>query len=139
MDTFFSFANLAFLSQLEPDPQTDEFAPNQGSRQVTSGHYVTVNPQPLSNPVLLAYNAPFLQELGFNASAIERSTQFVNFFSGHMEASPFTSWCTPYATSIYGQEIYSNCPFGTGIIGHVDPDPLKFCLLVTLSHFVIHY
>ena len=24
------------------------------------------------------------------------------------------SWCTPYALSIYGQEMYQNCPFGNG-------------------------
>lgn len=25
-----------------------------------------------------------------------------------------SSWCTPYALSVYGEEQYDNCPYGNG-------------------------
>jgi uncharacterized protein YdiU (UPF0061 family) len=48
-----------------------------------------------------------------------QSNAFVNFFSGNMSAMKYKdiklqSWATPYALSIYGQEMYDNCPFANG-------------------------
>eukprot|EP00435_Cladocopium_sp_Y103_P016127 s2269_g4.t1 len=40
---------------------------------------------------------------------------FLRFFSGDVDAiEGFQSWATPYALSIYGQEMYDNCPFKNG-------------------------
>ena len=35
-------------------------------------------------------------------------------FSAGEQADGFESWATPYALSIYGQEMYQNCPFKNG-------------------------
>ena len=53
-------------------------------------------------------------ELGLNFDECH-TDRFARFFSGDTEAVPgFRSWCTPYALSIYGQEMTDNCPFKNG-------------------------
>ena len=49
-------------------------------------------------------------------SSIVSHSSLVDFFAGNMSALPgFESWSTPYALSIYGREMYDNCPFGNVI------------------------
>ena len=58
--------------------------------------------------------------LGIEKYLVE-SHSFLEFFSGNMSAfqesnsgDRFRSWATPYALSIYGEEMYRNCPFQNG-------------------------
>jgi hypothetical protein len=39
-----------WLQYLEPDPETDLYAPNKQAREVQSGHYVVVKPTRLPDP-----------------------------------------------------------------------------------------
>ena len=86
------------------------------SWQVKSGHYVLVKPTPLPKPKLVIYSQAMAQELGLSEDACT-SSEFAGFFTGDTEKIPAfdgKTWATPYALSIYGQEMYQNCPFGNG-------------------------
>jgi len=96
------------LAALREDPDAAANAPNQLTRQVFGGHFVQVSPTPLPEPVLVAHSPGTADLLGLDA----RSPNFAAFFSGDVGDSP--AWATPYALSIYGSEMTSNCPFGTG-------------------------
>eukprot|EP01124_Arcella_intermedia_P021847 TRINITY_DN3124_c0_g1_i1.p1 TRINITY_DN3124_c0_g1~~TRINITY_DN3124_c0_g1_i1.p1 ORF type:complete len:612 (-),score=67.58 TRINITY_DN3124_c0_g1_i1:184-2019(-) len=106
--------DFSLLTQLRADPEYEKYEPNKGSRQVRSGHYVPVEPTPLPHPYLVAYSRNMAQTLGLSDAECT-SPPFAQFFSGDIRAvEGFKSWATPYALSIYGQEMYQNCPFGTG-------------------------
>lgn len=108
----------SWLRQLAEDPERADRAPNKTSRQVRSGHYVRVKPTPLAEPFYIIHSAEMAAELGLDAEACSAdSEEFVKLFSaGDISAAVegFESWATPYALSIYGQEMYQNCPFGNG-------------------------
>lgn len=56
------------------------------------------------------------ESLGLSEEAC-KSKEFTALFSGDLDAikKGFKSpWATPYALSIYGEEMYQNCPYGTG-------------------------
>lgn len=109
-----STTNFSLLNKLNCDPNYEKFLPNKSSRQVFSGHYVPVMPTPLANPYLVSYSASMAAELGISEEEC-KSEGFLKFFSGDIEVVPgFKSWATPYALSIYGKEMYQNCPFNTG-------------------------
>jgi len=103
----------SWVKDLHSDPESAKYAPNKSSREVKSGHYVPVKPSPLPSPFLVAYSSPLAHTMGFSEEAC-KSEEFLQFFSGSGNEAFPTSWCTPYALSIYGQEMYQNCPFGTG-------------------------
>lgn len=89
--------------------------PNRESREVYSGHYVTVHPQPLPKPVLVVHSPSMAKLLGLEEAS--GSDEFAAFFSGDVDVvSDLASvtWCTGYALSIYGEPMMRNCPFGTG-------------------------
>lgn len=110
---FSASADHSWLRDLVPDPETAQHEPNRTSRQVRSGHYVRVKPTPLPKPKLVAYSERMAQEL--KLSKVVTSEAFLRFFSGDVDAiEGFDSWATPYALSIYGQEMYDNCPFKNG-------------------------
>lgn len=99
---------------LDADPATEANVPNKKSREVKSGHYVIVKPDPLPDPELLIHSPSLAAELGLTKADVE-TPGFAAFFSGQVDAIPgFLSWCTPYALSIYGQEMYQQCPFQNG-------------------------
>jgi len=106
-------ANHSWLEQLAPDPDTDANAPNKRSRQVKSGHYVLVQPTPLADPFLVIFSPPMADDLGLSRDAFNKP-EVVRFFAGHGGVPELKSWATPYALSIYGQEMYDNCPFKNG-------------------------
>ena len=113
LQDFSSCADHSWLRALQADPETDKHVPNRTSRQVRSGHYVKVKPTPLPKPKLVAYSSPMAEEL--RLSKLVTSEAFLRFFSGDIDAiQGFESWATPYALSIYGQEMYDNCPFKNG-------------------------
>lgn len=108
-------ADHSWMTQLRPDPDAAQHAPNKSSREVASGHYVPVQPTPLPAPRLLALSSAMAAELGLDPAACEQDEAFARFFAGDMDAAPgFQSWCTPYALSIMGQRYTNNCPFGNG-------------------------
>mmetsp|Transcript_44560 Transcript_44560/g.72670 ORF Transcript_44560/g.72670 Transcript_44560/m.72670 type:complete len:628 (+) Transcript_44560:259-2142(+) len=116
LEQFGSRSDPSWTNQLQPDPETEKYAPNKSSRQVKSGHYVLVKPTPLPKPKLVIYSQAMAQELGLSEDACT-SSEFAGFFTGDTEKIPAfdgKTWATPYALSIYGQEMYQNCPFGNG-------------------------
>lgn len=114
LDDFAARANLSWLEHLTEDPDADRFQPNRDSREVKSGHYVRVPPTKLPAPELLMYSEELAAEMGLSQEAVN-DPRFARFFAGDTEALDLGgSWATPYALSIMGQEMYSNCPFGNG-------------------------
>lgn len=105
-----SIENVTYTKHLVPDPESDKNYPNQNMREVKSGHFVYVKCTPLKNPQVVAVSNDMMKTLGF-AQNMASSHDFRSFFSGCNDKK---SWSTPYALSIYGQEMYSNCPFGNG-------------------------
>eukprot|EP00658_Telonema_sp_P-2_P029945 TRINITY_DN22702_c0_g1_i2.p1 TRINITY_DN22702_c0_g1~~TRINITY_DN22702_c0_g1_i2.p1 ORF type:complete len:593 (+),score=141.88 TRINITY_DN22702_c0_g1_i2:69-1781(+) len=89
-------------------------SPNHQSRQVRSGHFVEVLPTPLKAPELVAFSQDMARELELSEEAVN-SEDFTRFFSGDTSVAPhLRSWCTPYALSIFGEEMYRQCPFQNG-------------------------
>lgn len=112
LDALVSHADHSWMDSLLADPESDKFKPNKSSRQVRSGHYVPVLPTKLPDPYLVSYSNSMAHELGIDDNECN-SVRFAAFFSGDQAKVPgFRSWCTPYALSIYGQELYEQCPFG---------------------------
>lgn len=104
----------SWMRDLTADPETERHAPNKTSRQVKSGHYVRVLPSPLPDPQLVAFSPAMAAELGLSAEACG-TAEFARLFSGDLSvADRFESWATPYALSIFGEEMYDNCPFKNG-------------------------
>lgn len=114
LQAFGAKAQHSWLSDLVQDPEAEANAPNKSSRQVRSGHYVRVKPTPLPRTELVICSKSMADELGLSEEAW-KSREFTRFFSGNMDAIPgLESWATPYALSIFGQEMYQNCPFKNG-------------------------
>eukprot|EP00929_Paragymnodinium_shiwhaense_P011349 TRINITY_DN11694_c2_g1_i1.p1 TRINITY_DN11694_c2_g1~~TRINITY_DN11694_c2_g1_i1.p1 ORF type:complete len:585 (+),score=88.16 TRINITY_DN11694_c2_g1_i1:102-1856(+) len=114
MKAFASRADMSWMRELRPDPESSQYAPNRSSRQVKSGHWVPVKPTPLTRPRLVIYSPVMAEELGLSEADC-KSEEFLRFFSGDIDAVPgFDSWATPYALAIMGQEHYNNCPFKNG-------------------------
>ena len=106
----------SLLAQLREDPTAASHAPNQRSREVTSGHYVRVVATPLRAPRLVAHGASLAAALGLT-DAMVHSVAFRAYFAGNLGAlklEKLEAWATPYALSIYGSEMYDNCPFSNG-------------------------
>jgi len=115
LEQFMSRSDPSWVGHLAPDPEQQEHAPNKRMRPVRSGHYVEVQPTALRSPFLIAASGSMLSELGLTHEDAQ-DERFVRFFAGDMTALPkfTTSWGTPYALSINGQEMSHQCPFGTG-------------------------
>src|SRR5438876_34254 len=110
-DYFSLYNDNSWLSQLLPDSETEKYKPNKKSREVLSGHYIIVKPTPLPNPFLISYSDILMEELGLS-NKIMKSDEMIKFLSGNSLNN--STWVTPYALSIYGKEMYDNCPFKTG-------------------------
>lgn len=110
-------ADYSLMDTLNIDPDAKEDGNNQVPRQVFSGHYVPVNPTPISDPEYVTHSKVFFQELGL-ADELAQSLEFIKMFSGDISHVPKpmrkTGWATGYALSIYGTEYYQQCPFQTG-------------------------
>jgi uncharacterized protein YdiU (UPF0061 family) len=99
--------NNSWTLSLNCDLESDTHDPNNTSRPVKSGHYVYVRPTPLPNPYLVSYSRNMAEILGLDHKTCT-SQDFISIFSGNIKNC---SWATPYALSIYGKEMYDNCPF----------------------------
>ena len=116
-EEFINKVDYSFMDNLRADPQSsldgNDFIP----RQVFSGHYVPVNPTPLSSPRYVAHSKKLFSELGLSNLLIE-DKDFQNLFSGNLSTlkKPMRNygWSTGYALSIYGKEYNNQCPFRTG-------------------------
>lgn len=123
---FLQCADYSLLRCLTADPEQARHAPNKTLRQVKSGHYVEVLPTPLPTPRYVIHSRSFFRELNLSESAASAGS-FMQFFTGNPTvavgaanadaASPHvlaSGWASGYALSIYGQEMYHNCPFKNG-------------------------
>ena len=123
---FLQCADYSLLRCLTADPEQARHAPNKTLRQVKSGHYVEVLPTPLPTPCYVIHSRSFFRELNLSESAASEGS-FMQFFTGDPTvavgaanadvASPRVlagGWASGYALSIYGQEMYHNCPFKNG-------------------------
>ena len=132
-------ADYSFLRDLTCDPQQGDYEPNRTSRQVRSGHYVLVKPVPLPMPYYIAHSSNLAGSVfGINDDEARTSELFLQFFSGDVAGAAKTidgllipsvagekqkkvmlvegnkGWATPYALSVFGNEMYQNCPFKNG-------------------------
>ncbi len=107
---FYKTNDNSYTNQLTCDPETQKYWPNKTSREVLSGHYVLVNPTPLPDPFLITYDTTLAKQLNLSDEQM-KSSDMLKFLSGHNYGK---SWSTPYALSIYGEEMISNCPFKSG-------------------------
>ncbi|HQS59432.1 MAG: hypothetical protein B7Y56_15285 [Gallionellales bacterium 35-53-114] len=123
---FLQRADYSLLQSLTADPEQARHVPNKRMREVKSGHYVEVEPTPLPNPRYVIHSRSFFDELNLPDS-LARDDAFMHFFTGNPAlavssantgAEPqrirSSGWASGYALSIYGQEMYQNCPFNTG-------------------------
>jgi hypothetical protein len=105
----------SLIRELSVDPDAAEHTPNQRKREVHSGHFVPVAPQPLPEPYLVACSEEAAALLGLDAAECMRRP-FARLFSGDLTAAGFeASWATPYALSIYGSAVVPN---GAGASGN---------------------
>jgi uncharacterized protein YdiU (UPF0061 family) len=115
---FLQCADYSLLRDLTADPEQTRHVPNKTLRQVKSGHYVEVLPTPLPNPRYVTHSRAFCRELSLSDSAA-CDGPFMQFFTGTLAAATSSNvrtggWASGYALSIYGQEMYHNCPFKNG-------------------------
>ncbi len=117
LEAFAEYADYSLLDTLQPDPQAINDGRDHDPRQVFSGHYVPVTPTPIADPVYVSHSRQFFKELGLSDD-LAISEPFVRMFSGDASDLPKPlrahGWATGYALSIYGTELYEQCPFGTG-------------------------
>ena len=110
-------SDYSFVNTLNCDPDTQDNGNNKTPREVFSGHYVSVEPTAIKDPIYISHSKNFFEELGFDESLI-KSDDFIKLFSGDMStlSKPMKNigWATGYALSIYGTEYYAQCPFQTG-------------------------
>ncbi len=110
-------ADYSLVERLTPNPEASSDGVDHDPRQVTSGHYVPVNPTPIADPVYIAHSARFFGELGL-CDSLASSEGFMRMFSGDSSQLPeplrAQGWATGYALSIYGTEYYEQCPFRNG-------------------------
>ena len=108
-------ADHSWTRHLTPDPETEQRTPNRSSREVKSGHFVTVKPTPLRNPKVVLYSPGMVKNLGMKEEDVLGSKRFAAYFSGDSDVVPgMSTWATPYALSIMGARQTGNCPFGNG-------------------------
>lgn len=112
LNNWYNKYSVDLMNDLNSDPEESKYHPNHTSREVKSGHYVDVKPTLLPNPKLISYSHDLADNMNISNTLIN-SSQMIAFLSGNNEYIP-KSWATPYALSIYGREMISNCPFGTG-------------------------
>lgn len=121
---FLRHADYSLLQSLSADPEQARHAPNKRMREVKSGHYVEVEPTPLPNPRYVIHSRRLFDELNLPDS-LTRDEAFMHFFTGNpapavnsandaAQRIRTSGWASGYALSIYGQEMYQNCPFNTG-------------------------
>jgi uncharacterized protein YdiU (UPF0061 family) len=117
LDELAKLANYSLMDTLSCDPDAKSNGDDHMSRQVFSGHYVTVKPTPIKDPEYVSHSKNLFLELGL-ADELAQSVDFIRMFSGDISHVPLpmrkVGWACGYALSIYGSEYYQQCPFQTG-------------------------
>ncbi len=117
LDELATLADYSLLDRLNCDLEAKANGMDHDPREVFSGHYVTINPTPITNPQYIMHSKSFFRELGFSDS-LAQSDAFIQMFSGNLSEVPQpmkkAGWATGYALSINGNEYYQQCPFQTG-------------------------
>ncbi|WP_415898083.1 protein adenylyltransferase SelO [Neptuniibacter sp. QD57_21] len=117
LDDLAAHADYSLLQTLNPDPEATKNGIDHFPREIFSGHYVPVNPTPINKPEYITHSYTFFRELGFK-DTLAQSAGFKQMFSGDLSQVPEPlrkqGWACGYALSIYGNEYYQQCPFGTG-------------------------
>lgn len=112
-----SLVDYSFMDSLTADPEAELNGDNRSPREVRSGHYVQVKPEPIQNPEYISHSAALFRQLGF-ADSLAQSAEFIQLFSADLSDVPAPmrklGWATGYALSIYGNEYTQQCPFRTG-------------------------
>ncbi|MDN3684725.1 hypothetical protein QW180_18715 [Vibrio sinaloensis] len=94
----------SLLDTLKPDPEATTDGIDHRPRQVTSGHYVPVQPTPISDPIYVSHSQALFKELGLD-NAAATSEAFKRMFSGDLSQLPKpmrrSGWATGYALSIF--------------------------------------
>ncbi len=107
----------SLMKSLNRDPDAKADGVDYLPREVFSGHYVSVKPTPIKDPLYIAHSKSLFSELGF-ADTLAKSPDFIRMFSGDTASVPEPmsklGWACGYALSIYGREYYQQCPFQTG-------------------------
>ena len=86
IETFDELTNLSdysFIENLNSDPDTNQNGDNKYPREVFSGHYVSVSPTAIKEPIYISHSKNFFKELGFSEELI-KSSDFIKLFSGDM-------------------------------------------------------
>jgi len=112
-----STSNYSFVENLTSDPDGKFHGENKNPREVFSGHYVSVEPTAIKNPIYISHSKNFFKQLGLDENLLKEEN-FIKMFSGNLSNVPspmrIKGWATGYALSIYGNEYYAQCPFQTG-------------------------
>lgn len=110
-------SNYSFVENLTSDPDEKLHGENKNPREVFSGHYVSVEPTAIKNPIYISHSKNFFKQLGLDENLLKEEN-FIKMFSGNLSSVPnpmrTKGWATGYALSIYGNEYYAQCPFQTG-------------------------
>eukprot|EP00587_Corethron_hystrix_P013511 CAMPEP_0113320864 /NCGR_PEP_ID=MMETSP0010_2-20120614/14540_1 /TAXON_ID=216773 ORGANISM="Corethron hystrix, Strain 308" /NCGR_SAMPLE_ID=MMETSP0010_2 /ASSEMBLY_ACC=CAM_ASM_000155 /LENGTH=195 /DNA_ID=CAMNT_0000178807 /DNA_START=50 /DNA_END=634 /DNA_ORIENTATION=+ /assembly_acc=CAM_ASM_000155 len=105
LSSFFSRFDNSWTEQLTPNLEVNDPSADNKMRPVRHGHYVAVDPRPLTEPRLLLHSPEMVAALGISEEEVG-SPAFLRFFSGDVRAagSPgrIAAWATPYALSIMG-------------------------------------
>jgi len=117
LDELSKFVDYSFIKTLNRDPESKENGIDHDPRQVSSGHYVAVNPTPINNPEYIAHSSILFNELGLSDKLVN-DNGFIKLFSGDASSVPKPmhtyGWATGYALSIFGTEYFQQCPFQNG-------------------------
>lgn len=110
-------ADYSFVKSLSPDPSANSDGEDHSPRQVKSGHYVPVKPEPISDPIYVIHSKTFFKELSIS-NDLAQTDEFKRVFTGDLSQCPdpmqSLGWACGYALSIYGSEYIDQCPFRTG-------------------------
>jgi uncharacterized protein YdiU (UPF0061 family) len=117
LDEFAQLVDYSLMNTLNADPETTSDGIDHYPRQVYSGHYVPVQPTPLTNAEYVSHSSTFFNELNLS-DELAQDAGFQKIFSGDLSEAPEPmknfGWATGYALSIYGTEYIQQCPFQTG-------------------------
>ena len=116
LDDLAKLANYSLMDALNCDPDAKANGDDHEPRLVFTGHYVPVNPTPITDPEYVAHSKNFFRELGLKDS-MAQSVDFIRMFSGDISHLPEpmhrVGWAGGYALSIFGTEYYEKFPFKT--------------------------
>lgn len=117
LDELSEVVDYSLLNNLNCDPDASQDGDDHDPREVFSGHYVPVNPEPIGSPLYVAHSENLFKSLGL-CETLATSEPFIKMFSGDTAKVPEhlhkMGWSCGYALSIYGDEYYQQCPFATG-------------------------